>query len=572
MPAPTVESSKPVILSIDDDPQVLRAIRRDLRTEYAEQYRLLSASSGAEALEVLTELKQRGDNVALLLSDQRMPGMDGITFLAQARKIYPQAKRFLLTAYADTNAAISAINEVGLDYYLTKPWDPPTEKLYPTLTPHLEAWLDEHIPEFGGIKVIGYRYDPQTHTIKDFLAGNRVPYQYIDLQAQPELAQELLEMLHSKYPTLLSRTSADYPLCLPPNAEPLRRPDIRELADALDMHTTASDELYDVAIIGGGPAGLAAAVYGGSEGLKAVLIERHAPGGQAGTSSRIENYLGFPTGVSGSRLSTLALDQVKRFNVEILAPKEVKAIVQDVNVRRVEFTDGTSLRARAAVITTGVSYRPLPAAGAERFWGAGVYYGAATTEAQGCINQHVAVIGGGNSAGQGAVYLSRYAKTVSIYIRKPDLSSSMSSYLIEQINAIDNIEVVGHRQVKEVLGDTRVEAIVLEKLDTAEINDCYREAVDSVFVFIGAHPHTDWLDGLVTRDERGFLLTGQDLRTQPNHQRRWKKEREPYLLETDLPGVFAAGDVRAGAMNRVASAVGEGSMAIKFVHEFLAEA
>ena len=571
-------TEKPIILSIDDDPQVLRAIRRDLRDRYADEYRLLSAASGPEALTLLRELKQRGSNVALLLSDQRMPEMDGTTFLTQARALYPQARRMLLTAYADTEAAIRAINEVGLDYYLTKPWDPPAERLYPIVDEQLEAWLDSYRPELTGVRVVGYRYDPLTHALKDFLGSNRVPYTYVDVQAQPELAAEVLRGGESDDGLAPERA---YPVCVLEDGTALERPDTRALADAIGMHTTASEELYDVAIVGGGPAGLAAAVYGGSEGLRAVLIERHAPGGQAGTSSRIENYLGFPTGISGSALSKRALEQVMRFGVELLAPKEVANVEPDVNAKRVTFSDGTSLRTRAVVITTGVAYRPLPAAGADRFWGAGVYYGAATTEAAGCQDQHVTVIGGGNSAGQGAVYLSRFARQVTIYVRKPDLTSSMSSYLIEQIDAIDNIRVEGHREVREVIGDTRVEALTLARLDGAGGGDgggrgggvdCYREPVDAVFVFIGARPHTDWLADAVSRDRRGFVLTGHDLRGTDDFARRWKRDREPFLLETDVPGVFAAGDVRAGAMNRVASAVGEGSMAIKFVHEYLAEA
>ncbi len=554
---------KPIILSIDDDPQVLRAIRRDLRDHYADDYRILSAASGKEALELLAELKKRGDNVALMLSDQRMPEMDGTRFLKEARTLYPQAKRILLTAYSDIDAAVQAINEVGLDYYLTKPWDPPTEKLYPILDDHLADWQESYRPELRGIRVLGYRHDPRSHEIKDFLAGNQVPYSYVDVLATPDTAREVLATAQISDP--------EYPLAVLEDGRVLLQPETRTLAEAIGMHTDAKHELYDVAIIGGGPAGLAAAVYGGSEGLKTVLIERHAPGGQAGTSSRIENYLGFPAGISGSDLSRRALTQVQRFGVELLAPKEVVAIVPEETTRRIEFSDGSTLRTRAVVVTTGVAYRALPAVGAERFSGAGVYYGAATTEAQGCLGQHVAVVGGGNSAGQGAVYLSRFAEKVSIYIRKPDLTASMSSYLIDQIAGIDTIEVCGYREVKEVVGDDRMEALVVEKLDTPAPHECYREPTDAVFVFIGAHPHTDWLDDTLARNRRGFLLTGTELKASPDHNKLWKRDREPFLLETGLPGVFAAGDVRAGAMNRVASAVGEGSMAIKFVHEYLAE-
>ena len=553
---------KPVIIAIDDDPQVLAAVRRDLRRQYRGDYRIVSVGSGAEALDLLRELKQRGDNVALLLSDQRMPAMVGTDLLARAKDIYPQAKRILLTAYADVNAAVDAINRAAIDYYLTKPWDPPAERLYPVLDDHLADWQVSYRPELAGVKVLGYRYDPRSHAIKDFLAGNQVPYNWIDATYDPRTT-ELLEAAGIAQPA--------WPVVIFEDGSALERPDLQAVAKTLGMNVEAGEEVYDVAIVGAGPAGLAAAVYGGSEGLHTVLIERRAPGGQAGTSSRIENYLGFPSGVSGADLSRRAISQARRFGVELLAPKEVARIEDEGAVKHVSFADGGDLRARAVVITTGVSYRVLPAAGAERFNGAGVYYGAATTEAAGCKGQHVAVIGGGNSAGQGAVYLSRFAERVTIYIRRPDLAASMSSYLIDQIDAIDNIEVVGHRQITEVLGDDRVEAVVLERLDADAPGDCYRESVDAVFVFIGAKPHTDWLEGLVPRGPKGYLLTGRDLLQHEDFGRRWKLERSPFLLETMTPGVFAAGDVRAGAMNRVASAVGEGAMAIKFVHEHLAQ-
>ncbi len=558
----SVKPRLPVIVCVDDDPQVLSAIRRDLRAKYREDFRIVAISSGGETLELLRELKQRGDNVALVLSDQRMPAMVGTELLARVKAIYPQAKRVLLTAYADVNAAVDAINRAAIDYYLTKPWDPPQEKLYPVLDDHLSDWQETYLPELRGIKVIGYRYDPRSHEIKDFLAGNQVPYNWIDA-TQDARAAALISSAKLDNP--------DWPTIIFEDGKVLQRPTIAAVAQVLGMNLIAGDEIYDVAIIGAGPAGLAAAVYGGSEGLKSVLIERRAPGGQAGTSSRIENYLGFPSGVSGADLSRRAIAQVQRFGVELLAPKEVNKIDNEGAVRRIGFVDGSELRTRSIVITTGVSYRMLPAAGAERFSGAGVYYGAATTEAASCQDQHVAVVGGGNSAGQGAVYLSRFARKVSIYIRRSDLSSSMSDYLIQQINAIENIDVVGYREVQEVLGDKQVEAIVLERLDTDVADDCYRQEVDSLFVFIGAKPHTEWLSTIIPRDSKGYLPTGLDLRQNDSYGRSWKLDREPFLLETMMPGVFAAGDVRAGAMNRVASAVGEGAMAIKFVHEYLAE-
>lgn len=558
----TPRERKPVILTVDDDAQVLAAIRRDLRAHYREDYRVVAAGGGAEALELLRGLKQRGDDVALVLSDQRMPGQTGTDFLAEAKGIYPQAKRILLTAYADVAAAVDAINRAAIDYYLTKPWDPPAEKLYPVLDDHLGDWQDTYLPELRGVKVIGYRYQPLSHEIKDFLAGNQVPYNWIDAQYDPR-SSELIAATELVAPEL--------PVVVFEDGRALERPSLRDVAEVLGMNVTVKDKVYDVAIVGAGPAGLAAAVYGGSEGLDTVLVERRAPGGQAGTSSRIENYLGFPAGISGADLSRRAIAQAQRFGIELLAPREVTAIASEGATKRIGFTDGSELRARAIVIATGVSYRKLPAAGADRFSGAGLYYGAATTEASGCRGQRIAVVGGGNSAGQGAVYLSRFAEHVTIYVRRPDLSSSMSSYLIDQIDALDNVTVEGFRQIKEVLGDETLAGLTVERLDTGAAGDCYRADVEGLFVFIGARPHTDWLDGVVPRDPKGFLVTGRELQQVDTYGRRWKSAREPFLLETLEPGIFAAGDVRAGAMNRVASAVGEGSMAIKFVHAYLGE-
>ena len=555
--------SKPIILSVDDDPQVLRAIRMDLRRRYGADYRILSADSGAAGLELLEQLKQRAEVVALLLSDQRMPQMEGTRFLQQARELYPQAKRCLLTAYADISAAIEAINSVGLDYYLSKPWDPPEEKLFPILDDLLDDWQCNFIPERRGIQVWGFNYEPRAHAIKSFLANNLVPYVWNEAPASgaalpPVLAKASLKL-------------SDLPACMLEDGTVLIQPDIPKLAASLGMHQEATDELYDVAIIGAGPAGLAAAVYGGSEGLRTVIIERHAPGGQAGTSSRIENYLGFPSGISGADLSRRALSQALRFGVELLSPKEVTRIEAEGPVRRISFSDGSCLRSKAIVLTTGVDYRALPAGGAERFQGAGVYYGAATAEAGSCTDRQVAIVGGGNSAGQAAVYLSRFARQVKIFIRRADLRDTMSSYLIDQIASIPNIEVLGHREIRELQGDQRLEAMMVEDLQRQEEPRCYREEVDALFVFIGARPHTSWLDGALLRDEKEFLLTGRSLQRHSDYARSWKHFREPWLLETSMPGVFAAGDVRSGAMNRVASAVGEGAMAIKYVHQYLSE-
>ena len=560
----TPRERKPVLLTVDDDAQVLAAIRRDLRANYRQDYRVVAAGSAGEALELLRGLKQRGDDVALVLSDQRMPGKTGTQLLAEAKSIYPQAKRILLTAYSDIAAAVDAINRAAIDYYLTKPWDPPAEKLYPVLDDHLADWQDTYLPELRGVKVLGYRYQPLSHEIKDFLAGNQVPYNWIDAEFDPRTS-ELLSAAELDEP--------DFPVVIFEDGRALSRPQSRAVAEALGMNLEIKDKVYDVAIVGAGPAGLAAAVYGGSEGLDTVLIERRASGGQAGTSSRIENYLGFPAGISGADLSRRAISQAQRFGIELLAPRQVTAIEAEGVVKRLRFDDGSELRARAVVLATGVSYRKLPASGADRFSGAGVYYGAATTEASSCKGQRIAVVGGGNSAGQGAVYLSRFADHVTIYVRRPDLTSSMSSYLIEQIDAIDNISVEGYREIKEVIGDEHVEGLTIERLDGAAEGerDCYREDVDGLFVFIGARPHTDWLEAVVPRDDKGFVVTGRELQLVDGYARRWKEGREPYLLETLQPGVFAAGDVRAGAMNRVASAVGEGSMAIKFVHAYLGE-
>jgi len=559
----STKDRKPVIVTVDDDPQVLSAIRRDLRSKYRKDYRIVSTTGGDETLDLVRQLKERGDNVALVLSDQRMPGMLGTDLLMQIKDIYPHAKRILLTAYADIDAAVDAINRADINYYLNKPWDPPEELLFPILDDHLEDWQNTYMPELRGIKLMGYRYDPRTHELKDFLAGNQVPYNWLDATYDPRVS-ELLEAAELESPT--------WPVAVLEDGTVLQRPELADLARALGMNLEAGNEVYDVAIVGAGPAGLAAGVYGGSEGLRTVLIERRAPGGQAGTSSRIENYLGFPSGVSGADLSRRAISQARRFGAELLSPKDVTAVSDTPGgVKRITFSDGSDMRARAVVLTSGVSYRMLPAEGADRFYGAGVYYGAATTEASACDGHRVAVVGGGNSAGQGAVYLSRFAEHVTIYVRRKDLSSSMSEYLINQIDAIDNITVVGQREVNSVQGDDRVEAIVLKRLDTDDPSDCYEEAVDAVFVFIGARPHAEWLGEGVPRDDKGFVITGRELRTLSDYGRRWKLAREPYLLETLTPGIFAAGDVRSGAMNRVASAVGEGAMAIKFVHEYLAE-
>lgn len=554
------KDNQPIILSIDDDRQVLRSLKRDLRNQYKDDYRIVSTVSAEEALEATKELKKKGDTVALFLSDQRMPEMLGVEFLEKAKLLYPKAKRVLLTAYSDTDAAIKAINDVQLDYYLLKPWDPPEEKLYPILDELLEDWKLGHRPDFRGIRVVGYQYSPKSHNVKDWLAANLLPYKWIDARS-PE-GEELIDLHHCQ--------ARELPLVVLEAGDALSDPDLAELAEKLGMSATVTEDLYDVVIVGGGPAGMAAAVYGGSEGLKTLVIEKRAPGGQAGSSSRIENYLGFPSGLSGSELTRRAMAQTLRFGVEVVSPREVTDIELRDGYKILTLDDGAQVKTRSVILTTGVQYRKLPAEGADKFSGAGVYYGAAMTEAKACENQDIYVVGGGNSAGQGAVYLSKFAKSVTILVRKPDLTSSMSSYLIDQIGAIDNIMVQGRREVVKVCGDDdHVERLVLKNMDD---NSTYEVPADALFIFIGARPHTEWVErGQIMIDGRGFVITGRDLLLNDERRKGWPLERAPFLLETCQPGIFAAGDVRAGAMNRVASAVGEGAMAVKFVHAYLAE-
>ncbi|MEM6771380.1 MAG: FAD-dependent oxidoreductase, partial [Bacteroidota bacterium] len=549
-------TKKPIILSVDDDPQVLRSLKRDLRGQYKADYRIVSTSSANEALEAVEELKKKGETIALFLSDQRMPEMLGVEFLEKAKVFFPEAKRALLTAYSDTQAAIKAINDVQLDYYLLKPWDPPEEKLFPVLDELLEDWKLSFRPEFQGLRVVGYQYSPKSHNIKDWLAANLKPYKWYE--SQGEKGQEILQLHNCN--------NKDLPLVIMEDGTTLADPSLADLAEQLGMSATAREELYDVIIVGGGPAGMAAAVYGGSEGLKTLLIESRAPGGQAGTSSRIENYLGFPSGLSGAELTRRAMAQTLRFGVEVVSPREVTDITVQDGYKILTLDNGATVKSRAVILTTGVQYRKLPAEGAETFAGAGVYYGAAMTEAKACTNQTIYVVGGGNSAGQGAVYLSKFAKEVHILIRKPDLSSSMSSYLIDQINGIDNITVNGFRQIEEVSGsDDHIESL---KIKNIQEDVTFETPADAVFIFIGARPRTEWISrGEIMVDERGFVITGPDLLATEERRKGWHQERSPYLLETCRPGIFAAGDVRSGAMNRVASAVGEGAMAIKFVHQ-----
>lgn len=550
---------QPIIIAVDDDAQVLRALTRDLRSQYRKEYKIMSTDSAQEALDALKDLKQKNETVAMFVSDQRMPEMLGVDYLTEAKKIFPHAKRVLLTAYSDTDAAIKAINDVQLDYYLMKPWDPPEEKMYPVLTDLLEDWQMNNIPEFDGIRVIGYQFSPKSHEIKDFLSGNLHPYQWLDLETS-ERAKELMAMNNLE--------AKDAPFVFFEDGSFLVQPELRNISEKLGLSLQTTHELYDVVIIGAGPAGLSAAVYGGSEGLKTLLIEKRAPGGQAGTSSRIENYLGFPSGLSGAELSRRAITQATRFGVDFLSPEEVVGIEIKDNYKILTLGNGGTINTKSIVITTGVNYRKLETDGVGDFTGAGVYYGAATTEANACRDREVYVVGGGNSAGQGAMYLSQFAKNVYILIRKPDLTETMSHYLIDQIDGTSNIHLVACSEIVKAKGDGH-----LQELDIQDLNEGSIRTVpaDALFIFIGAKPYTEWIQTDMLKDKRGFIETGRALVTYPDYRKIWKKQREPYTLETCVPGVFAAGDVRASAMNRVASAVGEGAMAISFVHKYLAE-
>jgi thioredoxin reductase (NADPH) len=550
---------KPVILAVDDDPQVLRAVERDLRRRYAREYRILRADSGESALDTLGKLKVRGDPVALFLVDQRMPKMTGVEFLEEAIERYPEAKRALLTAYSDTEAAIRAINEVGLDYYLQKPWDPPDENLYPNLDDMLGDWRADYRPPFTGLRVVGDRWSPESHRTREFLALNRVPNRWLDVEGSEE-AREILTNTDSGTPKL--------PLVVYEDGSYAEAPENLEIAEKIGLKTRAGQRFYDMVIVGGGPSGLAAAVYGASEGLKTVIIEREAPGGQAGTSSRIENYLGFPAGLSGGDLARRAVDQAKRFEVEILTPQEVSAVRAEDPYRIVTLADGTEISCYALIITTGVSYRKLDAPGVDRLTGRGIYYGAAQTEALSCKGEDVYIIGGANSAGQAAMFFSGRARKVFILYRGDDLRKSMSDYLVRQIEARDDIEVLLDTNVVAVEGEDHLERITAKNTRTGEIETV---PAHSLFVFIGAVPTTDWLDGVVERDERGFILSGPDLMQEGKRPDGWRPDRDPFLLETSVPGIFVAGDVRHGSVKRCASAVGEGSIAVQFVHQYMME-
>jgi thioredoxin reductase (NADPH) len=544
---------RPAIVAVDDEPPVLAAVARDLRRGFGERFRILRAGYGAEALEMLRELRSRGDQVAMLIADQRMPAMPGTQYLLEARKLVPDAKRVLLTAYADTEAAIEAINDVALDYYLLKPWDPPEEQLYPVVEDLLTTWESGAALSAGGVRVIGHRFSKESHDLRDFLVRNRVPARWLDVERDGE-ARELLQVA--------GVDAERVPVVLLEDGSVLERPTVLELAERLGVAGTPAQDHYDLVVVGGGPAGLAAAVYGASEGLKTIMVEREAPGGQAGQSSRIENYLGFPAGLSGSDLARRATDQARRLGAELLTVQEAVRLRVEGSARIIELSGGETLSASCVLVASGVSYRQLTTPGFPELTGAGVYYGAAMTEARACTDQHIVVIGGANSAGQAAVYFSGYAASVTMLVRGASLESSMSHYLIEQIAELDNVEVRTNTTATAAESeDGHLTRVRIDGPGGEEALDA-----DACFVFIGASPRTDWLEGVIARDERGFILAGRDAQAAG-----WPLEREPYVLETTVPGVFVAGDVRARSIKRVASAVGEGSMAVSLIHEYLVE-
>jgi thioredoxin reductase (NADPH) len=549
--------NKPALLVVDDDAQVLAAVRRDLRPRYRQSYTIISAESGEQALATVRELKQRGDALALVLSDQRMPGMQGTDLLARTREIFPKAKRVLLTAYSDIDAAIKAINVAHLDHYLSKPWTPPEDCLFPVIDDLLDAWQADYLPETKGLRLVGHQWSPRSHEIKNFLAGNLIPYRWLDVARDPD-TQSLLDAA--------GIASDALPALFFEDGTALGNPDQRQVAARVGRSQSAALQLYDLVIVGAGPAGLAAAVYGASEGLRTLLLDRHAPGGQAGSSSKIENYLGFPTGVSGTELARRALIQAQRLGAEFVIPLDVTGVSIDAGYKHVALKDGRTIVTRALVVATGMEYRAHPADGVAAHTGAGVYYGAATAEAPAFGDRRVLVIGGGNSAGQAAMHLSRFAKEVHIIVRRDSVRETMSHYLVEQIEKTPNIRLRTRSVLERVEGSDHVERVAI----TTDGRPLNVEDMDAVFVFIGTKPRTSWLPEIVLRDSKGFVLTGRDLTVDPRFGRTWKERREPMLLETSTPGLFAAGDVRSGSMNRVAAAVGEGSMAIRFVHEYLA--
>jgi len=550
--------AKPILLTVDDDPDVLQAVERDLRSRYSDRYRILRASSANEALDTLNRLKSRNDAVALLLADQRMPELDGVGFLAQATDLYPSAKRALLTAYADTNAAIEAINSARVHYFLLKPWDPPDQNLYPALDDMLNEWMDSYHPPYEGIQLFGTRWSPKAYELRMFLAQNHIPYQWVDVEQTA--AQENAVLKKS------DGTPEILPIIVFPDGTKLCEPTTAAIAQKMGLRTRTDVEFYDLAIVGGGPAGLAAAVYGASEGLRTVMIEREAPGGQAGLSSRIENYLGFPAGLSGRDLARRAVVQAQRFGVEILSPQEAASVRIEGPYRIIEMTDGSRVSCHALLLALGVQWRNLGVPGEERLRGAGVYYGGGMTEAIACKGETVYVVGGANSAGQAAINFAAHAAKVIMLIRRESLAATMSQYLIDQIQKTANIEVWPQTEIAEVHGNEHLEEISIRCAPSGTIQGV---PAKSLFIYIGALPRTDWLGDLVQRDDRGFILSGSDLVRDGKRPKGWTLDRDPSLLETSVPGIFVVGDVRHGSVKRVASGVGEGAVAVQFVHQYL---
>ena len=549
----------PFIIIVDDDEQVLRAIQRDIRSKYHSDYRINATDSANEALELIKELKLKNETVALFISDQRMPEMEGVIFLEKTKEIFPDAKLVLLTAYSDIDVAIKAINDIKLNYYLLKPWNPPEEKLYPVVDDLLDEWQAQYKPDHEGIRIIGFQWSPKSHSLKEFLSGNLIPYLWMDIESNPEAENYLIS-------ADMNRESL--PLVVLKDGTWMSDPSLPQLAQRIGLQQTASQKMYDVLIIGGGPAGLAASVYGSCEGLKTILIEKSNPGGQASSSARIENYLGFPTGLSGSELTRRAITQTLRFGTEILTPKTVKNIRLQDGYKITEMTDDSEVHSKTIIIATGVEYTKLGIQGLDKFTGAGVYYGAAALEAHACKNEIIYIIGGGNSACQAAMYMCKFAKEVNILIRRDSIKNTAAHYLAESILKTPNIIVHPHTEVGSVEGDNVLENITLKDSHT---NEEITVPAKALFIYIGAKPGTSWLNNIVLKDEKGFILTGNDLLKEKAFNTFWKLERKPLMSETNVPGIFAAGDVRSTALTGISSAVGEGAMAIRFVRKYLEE-
>ncbi len=549
----------PFIIIVDDDVQVLRAIQRDVRNEFRDTYRVMATDSANEALELIRDLRLKNETVALFISDQRMPEMEGVEFLSKAREIFPDAKQILLTAYSDIEAAIRAINEIKLDHYLLKPWNPPEEKLFPVLNDLLDDWLSTHKPDHEGIRIVGFQWSPKSHMIKEFLSGNLVPYAWMDVEQNPHAEEYLVSA---------NVTKSELPLIILKDGSILTDPSLQDLASAVGLKQKAKQQMYDVIIIGAGPSGLAASVYGSTEGLKTLLIERTNPGGQASSSARIENYLGFPTGLSGAELTRRAIAQTLRFGTELLTPQEVRNIKYVDGYKIVELKDGTEVHGKTVVISTGISYNKLDIPGLEKFTGAGVYYGSAAIEAHACKGQTIYIVGGGNSACQAAMYMCKFASEVHMLLRRDAIRQTAANYLVEQITKTPNIFIHGNNEVASVTGESELQGLKLRNNKTEELCDVPAKAL---FIYIGAKPSTGWLPEELLRDDKGFIYTGRELEQEQRYHRFWKLERPPYPSEASIPGVFASGDVRFGALAGISSAVGEGALAMRFIRKYLQE-